>query len=350
MDHTLRPRLMAIAASQYGVFTRRQALAAGYSPDEIRARTRRDGPWVVVRRGAYLPVEQWEIGDEEDRWWWRDVAAHLMMTRPHLVSHDSAARAHRIPMLLPDRPLSHITRAGVGGSRTRHGVKHHLGRELPAAVVTSQGLAVTGLARTALDLGREHGFAAAVGAIDAVLRRGISHRAFELELARMTSWPQVTTARAALAFADPGAESLAESLTRILLAELGWEPVQTQWPVPAGRSGVRWCDLRFGRHVVEFDGKLKYVARRDGGVAEIDAAEVAWRDRRRDTEITTAGLGISHLTWHDLFAGREAAKVRLRREEAATRQRFGTELPDHLVRFALAHPRSWRPAPASRVA
>ena len=38
------------------------------------------------------------------------------MTRPHVMSHDSAARALGIPMLRPARELSHITRPGVGGS------------------------------------------------------------------------------------------------------------------------------------------------------------------------------------------------------------------------------------------
>ena len=341
MDHTLRPGLMAVASTQQGLFTRRQALEAGYAADEVRARTHARGPWQVVRRGVYLPVERWKSGSDSDQWWWRDVAAHLLMTQRHLLSHDSAARGLGIPRLRPAQPLSHITRAGVGGSRTRHGVKHHLGRELPATSASRDGIVMTGAPRTALDLAREHGFAAGVAAIDAVRHQGTSLRAFELELARMTSWPYVCTCRSALAFSDSGAESVGESLTRILLAEMGWGPIVTQFPVPA-RDGVRWCDLRVGRHVVEFDGRIKYVDRVDGGFAEGDPAEVAWRDRQRDTEVTTHGLGISHLTWHDLFAGREAAKARLRREAAATTLRFGTELPDHLSRFAETHPRTRR--------
>jgi hypothetical protein len=242
-------------------------------------------------------------------------------------------------MVGPDKGLSHLTRQGVGGSRTHHGVKHHLGRELPARVLTVHDIAVTGLARTSLDLAREHGFSAGVVAIDHELRAGVVLREFEQELARMTSWPYVRTARAALAFGDPGAESVGESLTRVLLAELGWEHLETQFPVPVA-GGLRWCDLRHGRHVVEFDGAVKYRPIAEGGVSRVDAAEVAFRDRQRDTDIGQLGLGISHVTWRDLFSGRTAAKARLRREEALTRDRYGDRLPEQLVRFAAAHRRT----------
>ncbi|MEZ5097829.1 MAG: type IV toxin-antitoxin system AbiEi family antitoxin domain-containing protein [Nocardioides sp.] len=303
---TPRPALAAVAHGQFGLFTRGDALAAGYSSAEIRARVGPRGAWRVVRRGVYIPARQWDDAISDDQWWWRDVAAHLQMTAEHVLSHDSAARGHGLPLLRQSVPLLHVTRPGVGGSRTRHGVKHHLGRERPAVVVRRGGIGLTGLARTALDLAREHGFSAGVVALDAALRREATVRDVEMELARMTSWPFVMTARRAFAFADPAAESVGESLTRILLAELGLGPIETQFPVPVG-DGVRWCDLRVGRHVFEFDGLVKYRSPADGGVASIDPAEVAFRDRRRDTEIGEHGLGISHVVWEDLFAGRERA-------------------------------------------
>jgi|GEM_PF-595339 len=343
MEGALRPALAAIAAGQYGLFRRQQAIVGGYSPEEIRARLGRRGDWLALRRGVYLPQQQWERGGDTERAWWVDVAAHLEMTLPHLLSHDSAARGLGIPIVAARSQLTHVTRAGVGGSRTRHGVKHHLGREHPADVALREGIPMTGPARTALDLAREHGFATGVVAVDAVLHRGTGHRAFEQELARMTSWPHVRTCRAAFEFADGRAESPGESLTRILLGELGWGPLDLQFPIPV-RGGVRWCDLRIGRHIVEFDGKVKYVPRALGGVAELDAWEVAWNDRIRDTDVSSLGLGISHVTWGDLFAGREATKVRLLKEEAATRLRFGRELPEELSRFAASHPRRTAPA------
>ncbi|MCB0907820.1 MAG: hypothetical protein KDB63_11960 [Nocardioidaceae bacterium] len=342
MDQALRPALMALSIPQVGLFTRQQALGSGYSADEIRGCLRPRGPWRVVRRGVYLLRASWDAADDHERSRWRDIAAHLDMATPHLLSHDSAARALAVPLVAARSQLIHVTRPGVGGSRTRHGVKHHLGRELPADVVRRDGMAMTGLARTALDLAREHGFASGVAAIDNVLHRGVSRRAFELELARMTSWPHVRRARSAFGFGDARAESPGESLTRILLAELGFSDIDLQFPVPVA-GGVRWCDLRVGCHVIEFDGKVKYLPPEHGGVATTDPAEVAWLDRQRDTDIATLGLGISHVTWVDLFSRREATLVRLRREEAATRRRFGCRLPEELARFAAANPRRRTP-------
>ncbi|MCA9571825.1 MAG: hypothetical protein KC656_28505 [Myxococcales bacterium] len=336
----LRPALAHLAEAHDGLFTRTQALAAGYSEAEIRARLGSRTPdWRSVRRGVYVLSARAE-GASVPQWrWWGDLAAHLTMALPHALSHDSAARALEIPLLDLHAGLSHVTRTGVGGSRTQHGVKHHLGRERPARILRVQDVPVTGRARTALDLAREHGFSAGVVAMDHVLARGATMREFELELARMTSWPYVKTSRAALAFADPGAESVGESLTRVLLAELGWGPLVTQFPVPVA-GGVRWCDLRVGRHLVEFDGAAKFRSVDDGGFAIVDPAQVAFLDRQRDTDVGQLGLGISHVSWRDLFSARREAKARLRPEEAPTRGRYGSRLPDELVRFAVEHRRS----------
>ncbi len=289
MRSGLHPSLIAAAAAQQGLFTRRQALAAGHSLGDIRARiATRAGDWHVVRRGVYIDAELWRAASDTEQWWWRDVAAHLLMERAHLLSHDSAARGLGLPLLRGETDLSHITRVGVGGSRARHGVKHHLGRELPADVVERDGIPMTGLARTALDVGREHGFKPVGWCwIEAALRRGVPHREFERELALMTSWPYVCTCRSALAFANAGAESPGESLVRILLAEMGVLDVETQFAVPVP-GGVRWCDLRVGRHVVEFDGKVQVRARAAGRLRRRRSTEVAFRGGRASATCSTS--------------------------------------------------------------
>ena len=96
---------------------------------ELRTLTAVHGPWVVVRRGVYAERELWDSMngyDEHARL--RDLAVHLTAKADHVMSHDSAARALGIPMLRPKHELSHLTREGVGGSRTERGVKHHLTR------------------------------------------------------------------------------------------------------------------------------------------------------------------------------------------------------------------------------
>ena len=331
----MRPRLRALASRQGGLITRRQALAAGYLEGEIRRLTRDGGPWVPVRRGVYADRELWEQRDPYDGdMCLRDRAAHLLMTRPHLMTHDSAARSLRLPMLRPDVPLVHVTRFGVGGSRTEEGVKHHLTRLglLDNAVV--DGMRVTGLARTALDLAREHGLLPGVVACDAAMQRGARPEDFEDALVHMWCWPHVTRARAAAGLADPGAETPGESLTRMLLLELDLGEPETQFPVRTG-SGVAWTDLRIGRHVVEFDGRTKYREVENGGVSSRQVEDVLWEERRRQAEVCATGLGMSRVSWEELFGSRrDQTKRRLAAEYALTRERFGERLTPAMAEFA----------------
>lgn len=332
------PALASYSLAQDGVVTRRQARACGYDDAQILRLTRPGGPWHTVRRGAYCLESMWVASTMDERSWLGDLAAHLTMSTPHLLSHDSAARALRLPMLQPRRMLVHVTRPGVGGSRTEHGVKHHLARVPPPSRTVVRGIEVTGLARTGLDIAREHGLAAGVVVLDACRQRGMSDRDAIAELALMRSWPGVRTARAAFALSDGRSESPGESLMRLLVHELG---IGEPWPqfAVALPAGTAWCDLVVGRHVFEFDGRVKYLHERDGGVSD-DPARAIWAEKLRERDIAALGLGVSRVTWDDVLGpGREAARRRLLGEFRLTCQRFGDQLPESLVAFARKHPR-----------
>jgi len=283
---------------------------------------------------VYVERDLWDELDERDRWALRDRAAHLTMVKPHAMSHDSAGRLLVLDMLDAGKPLSHVVRRGVGGSRTEHGVKHHLARVSPAEVEVVDGIKVTGLARTAIDIGREHGFEAGAVAVDAAMRRGVDRRQFEEELDLMTNWPNITGARAAVEFGDPGAESVGETLARILVEELGIGEPETQFAVSTP-SGVFWCDLRVGCHVFEFDGRIKYRRTDQGGVADRPVEDVLWDEKKRQREVCAVGLGMSRIIWADFYGdARVKARARLRGEYDVTERRFGPVLPEHLARFA----------------
>ena len=340
-DSTFRPELAVPANRQLGLATYPQAIAAGYTPAEIRGLLS-SGGWVTVRRGVFATRDSWDTETAGDRAWLRDAAAHLLMTRAHLLSHDSAARGWGLAQLRTG-DLSHITRPGVGGSRTEFGVKHHLARVQPARVAHVWGLPVTGLARTALDIAREHGFAAGVVSLDAARRLGATDLEFRAELALMRSWPGVVQAPAAYEFSDIGAESPGESLTRIAVAELGLGPPVTQFAVAVGGKPA-WCDLRVGCHVFEFDGRAKYRRLGEGGVATGTVEEVLWLEKRREDAIRAQGLGVSRVVWSELFGvARRGLLERLRSEYAVTARHWGNVLPDPLAAYAAAHPRPVAP-------
>lgn len=334
------PRLRAIAARQGGLLTRRQAREVGCTERELRTMTAVHGPWVVVRRGVYCERERWEhlatVPDGQAGL--RDRAVHLSTALAHLMSHDSAARALGVPMLRPRHELSHLTREGIKGTRTEHGVKHHLTQLGLLNTVDVQDMITTGLARTALDLAREHGVECGVVAVDHVLRRGIEPEDLQAELLAMWCWPNITRARAAAQLADAGSESPGESLTRLVLVSLGLGPVHTQHPIMT-EMGQCWADLRLGRHLVEFDGRTKFVDRESGGVAARRPEDVLWLERRRQLLMCEQDHGMSRVTWRELLPDRrEELSARLRREYLLTARRFGTELTaterQYVVRMA----------------
>jgi hypothetical protein len=193
---------------------------------------------------------------------------------------------------------------------------------------------VTARARTALDLAREHGLTAGVIACDHVLNRGTQPGELLEVLRHMWSWPHVTRAQAAVELADGGAETIGESLTRLLVLELGIGVPETQFPVRLGPR-VAWTDLRVGCHVFEFDGRSKFRPVTQGGLAERPVEDLLWEERQRQLAICSEGLGMSRVHWVELFGSRrEETKARLRREYDVTLARFGDVLPPHLERFA----------------
>jgi hypothetical protein len=294
----------------------------------------RAGTLVSVRRGASTSGVRWDgLDPYAGRELLRARAASALMVRRHALSHDSAAHAWGIEFLTPAKPLVHITRDHVRGSRTECGVKHHGAAHDPDQVVLVDGLRVLDPARTAVDIAREHGVHVGVSACDSALRLGVTREELRAASAVMRNWPGVRSARRAIELADPGAENPGESLTRMVVVATGLGPVRTQLPVPYETS-TAWCDLAVGAHVVEFDGRVKYRRAEAGGVATAAAEQVVWEERQRERALIRAGLGVSRVVWDDLRpAAIERTRRRLEAEIRETYARGGPELPPELVAF-----------------
>lgn len=335
----MRPALVAVATAQGGLFSRRQALLAGYTDREIKTFTRPNGAWAVVRHGVYCLRLDLDPLDSRERWLLKDRAAAMTSERPATFTHDSAARLLQIDTLEPPTQGTHLTFYGPTGSRTNAGVTRH--RDLlPLCVELVDDLVASSYARTAVDLARWHGYRHGLVAVDSVRRIGVPVADLEAELARMPHHPYIARARAAVHDSDDGAESVLESLGRELVASLGIGPIETQFAVCIDGGRVVWCDIRVGCHVFECHGKLKLIPVSDGGVATEPAADVLWKQQARQTAICAEGLGASSIVWADCFgAGRERARARLRKEYGVTEARFGRVLPTHLRRFADENPR-----------
>ena len=339
----MRPSLVPAADRQHGIFSRYQALRAGYTEREIKALTRPEGEWAVVRMGVYCRRDRLEPLDARARWLLKDRAAVLSSRRPAVLSHDSAARLLQLNTLDPPSAASHLTLHGPRGTRTNSGLTRH--RDLqPLCVERVDDLVATSYARTAIDIARWHGYRHGLVAIDSARWLGVPEADFAAELDRMRHHPHIARAHAALADSDDGAESVLESLGRELVASLGIGEVQTQFAIRLTGGRVVWCDIRVGCHLFECEGMLKLIPADRGGVASETPEAVVWKQQARRTDICSEGFGMSRIVWADCFdSGRDRARERLRKEYEVTEARFGRTPAPHLLEFAEANPR--RPTP-----
>lgn len=327
--------LAAVAAAQGGLFTRAQARDAGYRGPALRQLTAPGGDWVVVRRGVYAERRLWERWDDHrERPLAVARAVTLSMNVEHVLSHDSAAHAWGLPLLRPALPLVHVTRPGVQGSRTEHGVKHHLERKGLEGVYDRNGLRVTGLERAGLDVAREHGWVAGAIVMDGGLKLGADPVLTEAILVGMWSWPRVRQARRAAQVSRLGAESALETVGRLMVAELGLPEAIPQFPV-AVTGGVAWCDLLVGCHVFEFDGRRKYRDQERGGDADRRVEDVMWEEKVREADVRANGLGVSRHFWDECWGRRRRAGLsRMLAEYELTCRRLGSEPPADVLAFA----------------
>jgi len=317
-------RLLPAVTGQ-GLITRSAAIEAGYDDRDLR-RLVRAGSWVRLRRGVYVDGDRWaELDPYRGQPLLRVHAARLVIQcTDYVFSHDSAAIAHRMGAPDPVHAQTHITRRKVHGDADRAGIKHHLAPYTDHQVTVVDGLPVLDLARTGLDMAREHGLVAGTACCDAALRLGASRGDLHAARERMWCWPESKVMDAAIAIADPGAESWLESAGRVLVTGLNIGRPETQFGLFDGRRTV-WCDLRVGRHIFEVDGRGKYSPADPDGK---DAAQVLWEEKKRQDFITGFKLGVSRITAHDCYVDQRAAQRRLLREYADTCARFGTDIGD----------------------
>jgi hypothetical protein len=337
----MHPALIAAFAEGRGVLTRLQALDHGLTPSRIDHLVR-TGEWIAVRRGVYTPESLWaELDEWRGRPRLRTRAALASLRRGFVVSHDSAALELGLAVLPAPEPHVHITRPGYSSAWTRRGVKHHYARFAADQVVEVDGLPVLDAARTAVDVAREHGFAAGVVTADSALRHGASKDDLVSAYLPMSFWPGVVVTRQVVDFACGLADNASESLARILVSECDLGPIDPQFPLVVDGQIV-WVDLMVGPHAIEVDGRVKYTPVADGGVAHLSPSEVVWNEKLRERAVTGLHIGMSRLVYADYWGdARLRAKERLIADVAISRERYGPDIPAELRATAERIRRDW---------
>lgn len=307
------PHPARVEALPPGLHLRPRLLAAGVTDTELH-RLRRRGTLVPIRGGAYVEAHDERLRRPEDRHALLVAGTVGRLAPGAVVSHVSAAVLHGLRVWGAPLDRVHVTRDGRSGGRTSGRLHLHVSPIEPGEIVRIDGVDVTSLTRTVIDIALTLPFEPALVIADSACARPGRQEVLRAAGERLTGRPGAAAARRVLRFADGRAESVGESRSRIAIARAGLPLPVLQWEVVAdgrllGRTDFGWPDrLTVG----EFDGLVKYG--RDlapGG----DPAAAVVAEKVREDALRAEGLGVVRWGWRDLDDFEPVAE-RLRRSFA----------------------------------
>ena len=275
--------LTELAGAQHGVLTVGQARECGLSRDAIRHRVERSD-WVAPFRGVLI------VGPVTDELRTQTQAAQFAVG-PELAvaSHATAVHLHGLDGLPKHKPSDRIwlTPPLDVGRAQRTGITQKWSAVPADEIVEVDGLLVTSIARTAVDIALMSDRETAVCVIESAMRRGVS-------LAEMKSLVVSRRGRRRLEewwdLADARSANPLETRARLPLVDAGIPPDELQFPVDVGEL-ILYVDMAYKERkvAIETDGRDPHLAR----------AQFVW-DRRRWTLLREAGWIVVHLTWEDV--------------------------------------------------
>jgi very-short-patch-repair endonuclease len=240
--------LIAVAAAQCGVFSRAQALAAGYTESRIRHLVTM-GTWLRCHPGIYCLAG---VATSFDMNAWIAVLAAGPEAR---LSHRTAAKLQRAEGT-PPPVLFDVSVPDVRVPRNVPRARIYRTQLAPQDIAVCQGFPVTSLARTLVDLGRTLPLDTASRIMADALRTGrVSVETVEQTIGRLANYVGIERARCALANADPRLESVLEGELLVLLRRAGLKPV-AQYVVRVGGRAIARVDFALPgiRLAIEADG------------------------------------------------------------------------------------------------
>lgn len=284
--------------------------AGGYTYDEIR-RMLRTEELSTVRRGTYLAGGWPSDGHERHRVLVR--AAVPEFARDAVISHISAAVLHGLPSWAIPLEQVHVTRRRPSGGRRSTNAHVHVATLAEDEVTCVDGISVTSVARTVIDIARTSGFEQGVVVADAALADELADPgALTRAVAAIIGRRGAPGARRTIWFADARSESVGESRSRVAIAAAGLPVPVPQWEVTdvggwvLGRSDFGWPEHGV---VGEFDGRIKYGRLLRPGES---AADAVYREKRREDALRERVRTVVRWGWDDLDDFRPTAR-RIRR-------------------------------------
>lgn len=298
-------RLWALARSQRGVFTRSQALGAGLSGGGM-ARTIAKGSLTRVLPRVYRAAATPESFNL------MLMAACLWAGPGAVVSHVTAARLYGLEGLAPRRLRERIELSAPGRRIRVPGFFVHGSNRLePADRSTIDGIPVTSLARTLVDLAAVLDERHLAVALDSGLAR---HRNIDPRVVRRTLDRLRSQGRTGVGVLDRLLDQRTRAAVHLDSA------LERRFHTALRRAGLpqpicHYDVVHNGRHVAELD--FAYPRERLG--IEVNGAGIhrrydVWeRDQQRLSELAAAGWRIVLVTWAQLEADEAAVMDRVAR-------------------------------------
>jgi len=288
MAHLTRPDPPGLSR----VVTRREALAAGMTDDEIRHRVRA-GRWVALVRGQYLRGDL-DVEEPFEQARMRHALEALSTARRisgAVVAYGSAATVHQMSLAsgVPARRELVVPPGFWNGIRS--GTRVRLAQLTDADIVHCGGIPVSSPARTWVDISRTSTLADALSAGDSALRRGLSSAAQLSEaIERQSGARGLRGAQRALPLLSPLRENPLESRSFAWFVERGLPLPECQVEFrDAGRSYRVDFLWRAARLIGEADGRWKY-----------HTPEDVYAEKRREDWLRDQGHSMVRWGWHDL--------------------------------------------------
>lgn len=287
------PELELLLAAQSGVTMRWQALEC--VPEGVLRGLVRSRRLVVLRHGVYADA-QCVLGADPPAVALLHARAELLVRRrDEIASGLSAAAVLGLPFLGRLPAVARLALPREDGDRLR--------TDRPTSwipdedVVEVDGVRVTSLARTTVDVARTRPFAFAVVTADAALTAGCTREQLLEVLERCRRWPGARSARRVVEFADGRSESPLESLGRARYDEHGLPPCDLQVQLGAARVDHYW---REQRTVAEADGLSKY-----------DSPQVLREEKLREDLLRDRGEQVVRYVWDEALRRPEVIAERL---------------------------------------
>lgn len=279
------------------MFSRTDALAAGYTDDDLR-RGRGHGELITVRRGYFVRADVFRTLDAHARHLLLAEAVHSESSSNVVLSHVSAAVLHGWETW--DIPLDKVTltvgrtyASKKGSRRVLHG--SHIAAD---EVTTIRGFPVTTPARTVVDLARSLPLIPAVCVGDRALRSGsTTHDELMRALTEARTRTGIAKARQAVSFMTDRSKSVGESRSRMLLDTLPLPPPQLgRWVYDSSGMPVAPVTFLFPDHGVA--ALFEHSDAGSGAPVDLDRS----RSRKHFADL---GWVVVRWNWTDLALPRE---------------------------------------------